>query len=83
MVVRGQFLPHAHGDAGKVVDEGTKDYAIVVSLNPELDIPCYGVRNKTTFVDEALVDELATARGLLTHLQHELDEAPAVAGRVQ
>lgn len=52
----------------------TKDYAIVVSLNPEPEFVCYAVRNKTTFVDEYLSSNLAKARYYLAEIQKDLDE---------
>lgn len=52
----------------------TKDYAIVVSLNPEPEFVCYAVRNKTTFVDEYLSSNLAKARYYLNEIQKDLDE---------
>lgn len=52
----------------------TKDYAVVVSLNPEPEFVCYAVRNKTTFVDEYLSANLAKARYYLHEIQKDLDE---------
>lgn len=56
-----------------VVDSGTKDYAIVITLNPEPEFPCYGVRNKQTRVDEYLSSNLPKARFLMQELQKDMD----------
>jgi hypothetical protein len=64
--------------AGEVTFDGifgeTKDYALVVSLNPEPEFVCYAIRNKTTFVDEYLSSNLAKARHVLQEVQKDLDE---------
>lgn len=52
----------------------TKDYAIVVSLNPEPEFVCYAVRNKTTFVDEYLSSNMAKVRHAIEAMQKDLDE---------
>lgn len=74
MVVRGQFLADALADIGRVVDEGSKDFAIVITRNPEPVFVCYGVRNKETRVDEFLSSSLAKARFVLKELQKDMDK---------
>jgi hypothetical protein len=81
MVVRGQFMMNAHSQVDKVVDPGTKDYAIVVTVFPENDgylMPCYAIRNKTTFVDERHYDDLPTALNELEEMQADLDDAQEI-----
>lgn len=76
MVVRGAFAPNARDRLDLVVDEGTKDYVIVVAANPYSDThePVYALRNKTTFVDEVYSPTLSKARYVIVELQKDLEE---------
>lgn len=76
MVVRGAFAPNAKDRLDLVVDEGTKDYVIVIAGNPFTDVhePVYALRNKTTFVDEYYVPTLSRARYVIVELQKDLEE---------
>lgn len=67
-------LGTAHKNTDGVVDAGTKDYAIVVSVNPEPVFPVYAIRNKTTLVDEYLAVSLAKCRWMMVEMQKDLDE---------
>lgn len=73
MVVRGQFMRFA--EPGMVVDVGTKDFAIVIAQHPDVDRMglVYGIRNKTTFVDEQFAPTLLGAQYLLRESQKSLD----------
>lgn len=86
VVVRAGFMNEAYERLGFVVDVGTKDYAIVVSMNPEPEFYCYAIRNKATFVDEYLSSNLAKARFVITEMQKDLDEGydrhASLAGKV-
>jgi hypothetical protein len=77
MVVRGEFMREAYADIGKVVDPGTKDYAIVVAANRKGGIT-YAIRNKKTFVDEFFCRELSVIRSALVEMQDDLDDADEV-----
>jgi hypothetical protein len=73
IVTDESFLEDASEDIGRVLD-GTKDYAIVISVNPEPEFLCYGLRNKSTLVDEYLTSSLAKARWVIKEIQKDLDE---------
>lgn len=70
----GDEMPGAEVTLDKVVDVGSKDYAVVVSINPEPEFPVYALRNKTTFVDEFVTTSLAKAKFWVHELQKDLDE---------
>ena len=75
MVVKiGDEMQNANFTMDKVVDLGSKDYAVVVSVNPEPEFPVYALRNKTTFVDEFVTTSLAKAKYWVHELQKDLDE---------
>lgn len=85
-MVVGDIMEAGHSTLDQVVDLGTKDYAIVVSMNPEPEFYCYAIRNKETFVDEYLSSNLAKARFVITEMQKDLDEGydrhASLAGKV-
>jgi hypothetical protein len=78
MVVRGEFMRQAFTDIGRVIDPGTKDYAIVIALDPEDGQTTYAIRNKTTFVDEYFTNSLPEILEMLEIQQAELDDASLV-----
>lgn len=61
---------------GNVVDSQsqTADFAIVVTVNPDPEFLCYGIRNKTTLMDEYLSSNLAKVRYVIKEIQKDLDE---------
>lgn len=68
-------MQNALANDGLVVDQGTKDFAIVIiTVEGEHDtMVAYGVRNKTTLVDEYQTPALGKARYVMGELQKDLD----------